>query len=568
MTAFATADPVSTPMPADELKRIDVVCAAYESAWADGHQPDIAEFLGDTPEPARKTLFRELLLAEREFRSRAGETLTLNPYQERFPEYRGMIDRVVSADSTDGRSTIEYRGGSSPSQSLAKSERVVRPKAILAAPTVGGYQIVKELGRGGMGVVYLARHVKLNRLVALKMILTGDLATADQIARLHSESLAVARVKHPNLVQIYSGGRHNGKPFLALEFIEGGGLDARIGGTPQPPREAARFLEKVARGVHAVHAAGIVHRDLKPSNILIDEVDAAARPLGECTPKVTDFGLAKSLVDEAGAPRLSHTANIVGTPAYLSPEQARARPVSPLTDVYSLGVILYELLTGRVPFDGKTVIETLSQVTTQAPLPPRKLRPTCPRDLETICLKCLEKDPARRYASAKHLADDPCRVRGSSSDCRPPGGAVRTGSTLGRTESGRRGPPRRHRVAVDVGHDRVHHTRRPGESVGKYGRRPRGRRPPGTGPGHRPGDCRRRSTGAGQATWQPPKPKRGQRPSGWPTPTKCVWPNARPNGGWCRKPGCFSICAVRKSAVGNMLTSWRSPRRAACCSAG
>jgi serine/threonine protein kinase/Tfp pilus assembly protein PilF len=268
-------------------------------------------------------------------------------------------------------------------------------------PAVAGYEILGELGRGGMGVVYKARHLALNRLVALKMILAGVHAGPEQRRRFRAEAEAVARLKHPNVVQIYEVGEHQGLPFLALEFVDGGSLDRRLNGSPLPPPKAAALLETLARAVHAAHAAGIVHRDLKPGNVLLEQAGVGAADLG--TPKVTDFGLAKDL-DAATVT----TEAVVGTPTYMAPEQAagRSRDIGPPSDLHALGAILYETLTGRPPFRGASVADTLVQVRTQEPVPPSRLTPTVPCDLETIALKCLQKEPAKRYVSAAALADD------------------------------------------------------------------------------------------------------------------------------------------------------------------
>jgi tetratricopeptide (TPR) repeat protein len=260
---------------------------------------------------------------------------------------------------------------------------------------VPGYEIVAELGRGGMGVVYLALHYSLQRQTALKMILAGPHADPAARARFHTEALAVARLSHPNIVQVYEVGEHDGRPFLALEYVAGGNLADRAAGAAQPEREAALLVETLSRAVHYTHQRGILHRDLKPTNVLMT-------PDG--TPKITDFGLAK-LADQAGP---TQTEALLGTPNYMPPEQAagNTKKIGVAADVYSLGAILYELLTGRPPFQGTTALNTLHQLRTQEPVTPRRWRPSLSRDLETICLKCLEKEPDKRYGSAEALADD------------------------------------------------------------------------------------------------------------------------------------------------------------------
>jgi WD40 repeat protein/tetratricopeptide (TPR) repeat protein len=269
------------------------------------------------------------------------------------------------------------------------------PGATAAVPSVPGYEVLGELGRGGMGAVYKARHLGLNRLVALKVLLAGAHASPEDLVRFRAEAEAVARLHHPNVVQIYDLGSHAGLPYFALELCEGGTLAEHNRHQPQPPRAAARLVEAVARGVACAHERGLIHRDLKPSNVL----------LTDCIPKITDFGLAKWLGGETG---LTGTGAVVGTPSYMAPEQAAGdnRAVGPAADVYALGAILYELLTGRPPFQAATPLETLQQVVGQEPVPPSQLQPGLPRDLATICLKCLQKEPGRRYASAGALADD------------------------------------------------------------------------------------------------------------------------------------------------------------------
>jgi serine/threonine-protein kinase len=295
-------------------------------------------------------------------------------------------------------------------------------------PLVPGYEIGTRLGQGGMGVVYRARHVQLNRVVALKMILAGNLAGADDVARFLSEAEAVAALQHPNIVQIFEIGRHDGMPFMALEYVAGDSLATRLQPGPLLPRQAARLVEQLARGMNVAHQAGIVHRDLKPANILLQEevarrgaesaeedfsaLSAPLRATSLC-PKITDFGLAKRVETAPdGAPLsaegLTRTGLIMGTPSYMAPEQAQGqgKQVGPAADVYALGAILYECLTGRPPFKASTVLETLQQIVDEEPVPPRQLQPRLPKDLQTICLKCLSKEPQKRYARAFDLAED------------------------------------------------------------------------------------------------------------------------------------------------------------------
>jgi WD40 repeat protein len=250
-----------------------------------------------------------------------------------------------------------------------------------------------------MGVVYKARHLALNRIVALKMIRAGSDAGPELRARFEAESEAVARLQHPNIVQIYEVGDADGCPFCALEFVEGGSLAEKLARTPLSPRDAAELVQTLAGGMEAAHAKWVVHRDLKPANVLLT---------ADGVPKVTDFGLAKLMGEESGQ---TQTGSILGTPSYMAPEQAEGRvhAIGPVTDVYALGAILYECLTGRPPFKGASMMETLEQVRRREPVPPSQLQPTVPRDLETVCLKCLHKEPGKRYASAAALAEDLCR---------------------------------------------------------------------------------------------------------------------------------------------------------------
>jgi serine/threonine-protein kinase len=265
-----------------------------------------------------------------------------------------------------------------------------------ALPRVPGYEVEAVLGRGGMGVVFRARHLRLGRTVALKMALAGAYAGPRERERFRREAETMAGLRHPNVVQVYDVGDADGRPYFTMEFVEGGSLAHQLAGTPQPARQAAQLVATLAEAVQAAHKSGIVHRDLKPGNVLLT---------ADGTPKISDFGLARCLDCEGS---LTRTGIALGTPSYMAPEQARgwAFAVGPATDVYALGAILYELLTGRPPFQAESAAETVLQVISQDLVPPSRLNARVPRDLETVCLKCLHKEPHLRYASAAALAED------------------------------------------------------------------------------------------------------------------------------------------------------------------
>ena len=306
---------------------------------------------------------------------------------DRPSERPGQTTRTTApASATDLRTTLPVGPAQAPPAGPAD---------------VPGFTVLRELGRGGMGVVYLARQHAPGRLVALKMVQAGAAAGPMLRERFRLEGEAIARLAHPGIVQVFACGEHNGVPYLVLEYVDGHGLD-RVE-IPLAPRAAAALLARVARAVGHAHERGIVHRDLKPANVLLT---------GDGEPKVTDFGLAKFDPALAPAPDDLHagtrTGAILGSPRYMAPEQAAGRvgAVGPATDVHALGAVLYELLTGRPAFAGDTVLDTLERVRTADPVPVRALAPRVPRDLETVCLKCLQKDPNKRYASAGELADD------------------------------------------------------------------------------------------------------------------------------------------------------------------
>jgi hypothetical protein len=331
------------------------------------------------------------------------------------PEPHAQATQVASGPiyaGTDDVSTLAY----GPTRTVT---------AEAPARIFGDYELLVEVGRGGMGVVYKARQITLNRVVALKMILPGHLASKDDLERFRMEAEATAQLQHPGIVAVYEVGELNGQHFYSMEYVAGQSLSQRLGNGPLPPRVAARYVMQVARAIGYAHRHHILHRDLKPSNILVD---------GDDQPHVTDFGLAKKLGGDSGQTK---TGAVLGTPSYMSPEQAsgRVKELGPAADVYGMGAMLYELLTGRPPFRSDTPLDTIRHVLDQIPAPPRLLNPKLEHDLETICLKCLEKDPRDRYPSADALADDLNRyLKGDSISARSFNLIDRISRTLDRTQ--------------------------------------------------------------------------------------------------------------------------------------
>lgn len=313
----------------------------------------------------------------------------------------GTVEEEETPDELDSDSTRRALPRDPAASKSPDGPTMLRTKGQVKAPArgtlvVAGYDIIGELGRGGMGVVYKARQLGLNRLVALKMVLAAKHAGPQELARFRHEAEVVAQLQHPNIVQVHEVGESDGRPYFSLELVEGGSLAGQLKGVPWSARHASQLLQKLATAMDAAHQRGIIHRDLKPANVLI---------AADGTPKITDFGLAKRLDDSAGP---TQSGAILGTPSYMAPEQAggKLKEIGPPTDVYALGAILYELLTGRPPFRAETPWETVTQVMHQEPVPPCRIQPNLPRDLETICLKCLQKQPGQRYESTKLLADD------------------------------------------------------------------------------------------------------------------------------------------------------------------
>jgi serine/threonine protein kinase/tetratricopeptide (TPR) repeat protein len=391
----------------DPSAALNELVQRWRELRAQGRSASAEELCAACPEmvEALQTRLRELTSQELlPGRNRGGETVA-EPAENAQPP--------AGEDSyctRDGSVEASGHGTEQPWESGLVPFPHPRRRGVPRLPEIPGYEILTELGRGGMGVVYKARHIKLKRLVALKMLLAGYHARAGQVGRFRAEAEAVARLRHRNIVQVYEVGEHAGLPFFSLEYADGGSLEGKVGNTPVPVRDAAGLVEVLARAMHAAHQHGVVHRDLKPANILLcrkpeSPPGEVSSPLADFEPKVTDFGLAKALDEDQGR---TIPGDVLGTPTYMAPEQAagQAGRAGPLADVHGLGAILYYLLTGRPPFQGASTAEILDQVRGQEPVAPCRLRPGVPRDLETVCLKCLRKDPARRYASAGALADD------------------------------------------------------------------------------------------------------------------------------------------------------------------
>ncbi len=405
---------------------------AQEAGWQRGNPLPVEAYLAQHPElNGKDDVIIDLLTREIRLRRQYGEQPELQEYRGRFPRYEARLAKQFPFPTS-----IEAKIDLSTTQpDLSPPDNLVQTPS-----DVGGYEILKEMGRGGMGIVYKARHRGLNRLGALKMIYPGGRDGEERLARFRGEAEALGRLEHPNIVQIYDIGEHQGRPYLVMEFLTGQSLEDHLQGVPQPARQAAELTETLARAVHYAHQRGIIHRDLKPANVMLPYAAAGIQgrnydgtkdntlsegstsdpqavslfasagsdgksQLSTYAPKITDFGLAKLVGSGSGQTR---SGAILGTPSYMAPEQARGdhAAVGPLTDLYSLGAILYTLLTGRPPFHAESVWETMNQVECQDPIPPRQFQPRIPGDLETICLKCLQKDPRRRYASVGAFADD------------------------------------------------------------------------------------------------------------------------------------------------------------------
>jgi tetratricopeptide (TPR) repeat protein/predicted Ser/Thr protein kinase len=384
-----------------ETQLIDWLCSDQIRVWQAGQRIPAEAYLALLPPGGAegKAAF-ELVYSEFMLRESMGESPGLEEFTWRFPKLADQLRRqfafhrvLTSSDPAD-----DVGGTATPGRPVRADfgEGEGEGDVVAGAPEIPGYRILGELGRGGAGVVYKARQLNLNRLVALKVIQAGQAALPGAVERFRAEAEAVARFQHPNIIQVYEVGAHEGLGYLSLEYAAGGSLATAIAGTPQDPRQSATLVEQLARAIDYAHQCGIIHRDLKPANVVITE--------GRL-PKITDFGLAKLLEHEVGA---TVSGTILGTPSYMAPEQLLgvSGQITPAADVYALGAILYELLTGRPPLKGATPLSTLDEVANLDPLIPRKLQRNTPPDLETICMKCLEKSPSRRYATALALADD------------------------------------------------------------------------------------------------------------------------------------------------------------------
>ena len=377
--------------PSRELKsQLDQLCRDFDAAWNSGNPPAVESYLQKAPVAMRSRLLAELLRIEIAHRRRSGEQPTPQEFRLRFPADGAVIDALFLDTPTEA-----FPGPMALPSTVSAAAESSAP-AGAGWPEIPGYEILAQLAPGGMGLVYRARQLGLNRLVAVKVIRSGAHADAHERARFRVEAEAVASLSHPHIIQIYDYGEWNGMPYIAMEFAEGGSLAQRLHGGPLPPRQAAELVETLAHALQYVHSHGVIHRDLKPANVLHPE---------NAVPKLADFGLAKRLDQDQG---LTQTQAVLGTASYMAPEQAGGdkQAIGPATDVYALGAILYELLTGRPPFRAETRELTIHQVLSEDPLPPIKLRPDVPPELEAICLKCLEKEFAHRFDTASAVAAD------------------------------------------------------------------------------------------------------------------------------------------------------------------
>jgi eukaryotic-like serine/threonine-protein kinase len=371
----------------------------------------------ETPNPARTATAAQSvtvdMTSELEQNNQTAEYVP--PAKSTAADQAGTLDYLPEQPS--GATTLERGPGAAEGSTSFSLQGTATEDGAGKHQVVAGYEILETLGRGAMGVVYKARQRGLKRVVALKMILAGGHASEAELARFRTEAEAVGQLQHANIVQVYEVGEHGGCPFLSLEYVHGGSLQKKLAATPQPVMHAAQMVQVLALAMDFAHSRGVIHRDLKPANVMLtlprsseagQSSTISAAPLVETlygVPKIADFGLAKRLEEDGGQTR---SGTILGTPSYMAPEQAegKSKAVGPLADQYALGALLYEMLTGRPPFRGESVWDTLEQVRTQEPVPPSQLQPKVPVDLETICLKALQKEPAKRYKDCAVLAED------------------------------------------------------------------------------------------------------------------------------------------------------------------
>jgi tRNA A-37 threonylcarbamoyl transferase component Bud32 len=378
------------------------------------------------PESAQEELLAQLLEQQIQ-RLRSGQTADMDQIAARHPHLAGELRELwgaVQAAEELGRSSIHSQPTADGSMKPISEDHGSGVGENLPR-MFGKYQLVEQLGRGGMGIVFKARESRPERTVAIKMILRGSLASPADVARFRAEAQSAARLEgHPNIVAVHEVGDCEGQPYFSMKYVEGTTLGRMIAQGPLPVREAARFVAGVARAVHYAHQNGILHRDLKPSNVLVDS---------HGQPHVTDFGLAKRV---EGGDSLTQTGAIIGTPSYMAPEQASSKrgTLGPATDIYGLGAILYEALSGRPPFQAATPLDTIMQVLEQEPVSPRLLNPSVPRELEMICMKCLQKPMSLRYAAAGELAEDlEAFLKGEPISARPLSMIYFLGRMLGET---------------------------------------------------------------------------------------------------------------------------------------
>jgi serine/threonine-protein kinase len=395
----------------EQARRINRACEEFERQWRSGLRPRIEFEVTSAPDCDQTALFDELLILEIELRREAAESPKPEEYVARFPDWRTRVAAVFAQSATASAvkpaGTVGAAGlGANPIFPAFRAN-FAEPRTTDFIPidesgdtasigSIGDYELIEEIARGGMGVVYKARHRSLKRVVALKTILTGQMASAQERERFRREAELAANLDHPHIVPIYEVDEEQGHCFFSMKLVDGGSLSKQSRRCPWDPAAAARLISTLARAVHHAHGQGFLHCDLKPSNVLLDR---------RGTPYLTDFGLARRTGADSS---LSGSGAILGTPSYMAPEQATGSRTSlgPATDVYGLGAILYELLTGRPPFRADTVMETVVQVLERDPTPPRELRADIPKNLESICLKCLEKSSRDRYPSAQALADE------------------------------------------------------------------------------------------------------------------------------------------------------------------